>query len=715
MESKQQPIPNEEEFKIMADYAPVMIWISGVDKLRYFFNAGWLRFTGRTMDKELGNGWTEIVHPIDLAAYLNLYNASFEARKPFKIEYRLKRYDGNYHWVVASGVPRYSPTGEFIGYVGSCMDINELVETERVKKELMNTDALQKEQALNEELAATNEELAAINEEQAASNEEFLATNEELQHSRESLAALNNQLEERIAQRTKDLEESEQMAMSLVKGAPFPIGVYVGKEKRILMANQSIMDVWGKGNDVGGKLYTDILPELDNQEIFNQIDTVFNTGIPFHAKHERVDLVIDNKLQSFYFNYSFTPLIDSRGEVYGVMNTAAEVTDLVVAKQQVEKNQENLHNMILQAPVAMCILLGPAHVITVANQLMVDLWGKRAEDVMNKPVFEALPDASGQGLEELMHDVYHGASFKASEMPVTLLRNGKEDVVYQNFVYEPYKDSDGNILGIIAITIDVTEQVLARKKIEQSEAELLLTKERLELELEAGKQLQRQKDDFIGIASHELKTPLTSITAIVQLLNRKLKDHPDPFIAGAMMKANVQVQKMISLINGFLNVSRLESGKLLIDKQEFNIDKLIVDVIDEVNLTTMTHTINLIKCDAIPVFADKDKIEIVLSNLLSNAIKYSPKGKYIEVNCTVNNGFVEISVKDEGMGVKPEDMDKLFDRYYRVEASHTKDISGFGIGLYLSAEIIHHHGGKIWVDSREGEGSTFYFTLPIFS
>ncbi|MXV16492.1 PAS domain S-box protein [Hufsiella ginkgonis] len=322
--------------------------------------------------------------------------------------------------------------------------------------------ALEKEQALNEELATTNEELAAA-------NEELTVTNEELNRARESLAVLNGQLENLVAMRTAALTASEHKTRGIVENAPFPIGVYTGRELRIELANQAIMDVWGKGNEVIGKRYTEILPELKGSGIFEQLDGVFTTGIPFHARNQRVDLVIGGTLKTFYFNYSFTALRDNEGIIYAVMNTAADVTDVVLAKQQVEQSEKNLQNMILQAPVAMCIMLGPDHVVEVANDLMIALWGKPAHQVMKKPIFEGLPDARGQGLEQLLGNVYQTAvAFKASEQPVSLLRNGKYEMVYQNLVYEPYKDAAGNTLGIIAATIDVTEQVMARKTLEKS-------------------------------------------------------------------------------------------------------------------------------------------------------------------------------------------------------------------------------------------------------
>ena len=275
------------------------------------------------------------------------------------------------------------------------------------------------------------------------------------------------------AENIRRLEQSEQQVRAIIESAPFPIGVYVGKEMRIQFLNQSIIDVWGKGNDVIGKTYFEVLPELESQQIYEQLDQVYSTGIAVHKRNQRVDLMVSGQLQPFYFNYSFTPLFNSDGKVYGVMNTAADVTDLVLAKQQVEQSERNFRSMILQAPVAMCILLGPDHIIDIANETVIRLWGKSAEKVMNKPVFEALPEATDQGLEKLLSEVfYKGVTHKFDEHPVELFRNGKYETTYLNFVYQPYKDGQGNILGVLVIANEVTEQVRSRKRIEENREEL---------------------------------------------------------------------------------------------------------------------------------------------------------------------------------------------------------------------------------------------------
>jgi two-component system, OmpR family, sensor histidine kinase VicK len=165
------------------------------------------------------------------------------------------------------------------------------------------------------------------------------------------------------------------------------------------------------------------------------------------------------------------------------------------------------------------------------------------------------------------------------------------------------------------------------------------------------------------------------------------------------------------MINGFLNVSRLESAKIQLDKSDFILADLVKEMIEEAAVIQPKHTLTFLPCEHIMVNADRDKIGNVISNLVSNAIKYSPYDRNIEVKCTTVGNEAQISVKDNGIGIKPEDIDKLFERYYRAKVDSS--ISGFGIGLYLCAEIIQRHKGRIWVESELGKGSTFFFSLPL--
>ncbi|HEV7346945.1 sensor histidine kinase [Telluribacter sp.] len=153
-----RPIAIEEQFRIMADTAPVMIWISGTDKLCYFFNQGWLNFTGRSMQEEYGNGWAEGVHPDDFDRCLHIYISHFDQQKEFKMDYRLRRYDGTYRWILDHGVPRYTATGEFAGFIGSCVDIEEKKQVEENLEKIVLQRTRELQQAINE-LQRSNKEL----------------------------------------------------------------------------------------------------------------------------------------------------------------------------------------------------------------------------------------------------------------------------------------------------------------------------------------------------------------------------------------------------------------------------------------------------------------------------------------------------------------------------------------------------------------------------
>ena len=271
----------------------------------------------------------------------------------------------------------------------------------------------------------------------------------------------------------KKIEESEQNMRALVDSAPFPIGVFVGEEMRISFANQSIMDAWGKGNDVVGKLYGDILPELENQQVYEQIRKVLRTGIPFHAKNQKIDIVKNGKLTSFYYNYSFTPLLDADGNVHSVMNTAAEVTELNEAKYKIEESEKRFRDMVEQAPVGIVILRGREHVAELANVTYLQLVNKTAEQFVGKPLFESLPEVR-ETIAPILTDIYNtGNAFYGYEFPVNLNRHGKIDVSYFNFVYHPLKEYD-EITGIIVVATEVTETVKAKHQIEINEEKLKL-------------------------------------------------------------------------------------------------------------------------------------------------------------------------------------------------------------------------------------------------
>lgn len=248
----------------------------------------------------------------------------------------------------------------------------------------------------------------------------------------------------------------------------------------------------------------------------------------------------------------------------------------------------------------------------------------------------------------------------------------------------PIRDEDGRIKAVVNIINDITER----------------------------KELERKKDDFISIASHELKTPVTSIKGYLHLLMSYAEKHNDPTLSH-IQKIDNQLNKLTELIHDLLDLSRLQSGKLLYSMEEFSISNLIQEVVDDLQKTTNHHAIEVKNGVKRKVMADKDRISQVLINFLTNAIKYSPDRKHIKVLLEDKGEVVQVSVQDFGIGIHEDEKEKIFDRFYRVNDKSDKTFPGLGIGLYISREIIMRHEGKIWVESTKGKGSVFKFTLPV--
>ncbi|WP_423148269.1 PAS domain S-box protein [Rubrolithibacter danxiaensis] len=228
--------------------------------------------------------------------------------------------------------------------------------------------------------------------------------------------------------------------------------------------------------------------------------------------------------------------------------------------------------------------------------------------------------------------------------------------------------------------------------------------------LDEVQKLNSKKDEFIGLASHELKTPVTSIKGYLQILQKSLLN--EGTYNAFIVKALQQTAKLSNLISDLLDISKIEAGKLPFMFSSFNIVSLTEEILEMMRHESKTHSIEFNSIDSyIEVYADRNRIEQVIINLISNAMKYSPQANRVIVSVRKSNERITFAVQDFGIGIKPEYLDRIFTRFYRVDdlASH---ISGLGIGLYISHEIINRHKGRMWVESSPGKGSTFYFEIP---
>jgi PAS domain S-box-containing protein len=224
--------------------------------------------------------------------------------------------------------------------------------------------------------------------------------------------------------------------------------------------------------------------------------------------------------------------------------------------------------------------------------------------------------------------------------------------------------------------------------------------------------LRQQKEEFISVASHELKTPVTSLNASLQLLSRLLdKKEPDlDHLRKVALSAEKSTGKLVYMITDLLNLTKIEQGQLALNRTRFPAAEMIESSCIPVQLDS-TQEWNFEGDRDVMIYADAQKVEQVLVNLINNAIKYAPDSPVITVKVENLPSAVKISVVDRGPGIAPEHVDQLFERYFRVDGEKNRN-SGLGLGLYISAEIIRRHGGEIGVQSQVGEGSTFWFTLP---
>jgi PAS domain S-box-containing protein len=520
------------------------------------------------------------------------------------------------------------------------------------------------QKAASLDLATVNEELTAANEEFVAMNEELASVNEELSSTNEELAATNEELTETQG----NLQRSEKLFRSIALNIPGSLIIVIDKDHRYLTIEGDIMEKMGydRGN-YEGKHPAEISPERyeASRNLYERVISGEKFSVERRAETGENYIV------------HFVPLKNDHGIIDSGLIIALDISEIKKAEEKGAKLAA-----IVESSDDAIISKTFESVITSWNRSAERMFGYSEEEMLGQTIYKIIPENRHHEEPEILSLVRNGMRVEHFETK-RLTKDGRELDV--SLTISPVRDVQGNIIGLSKIARDITE-----KKLEE-----------------------QRKNDFIGMVSHELKTPLTSLNAIVQLAATKIKTVDNPFLVNAMERASVQLKKMTAMINGFLNVSRLEAGKMHLEKEYFDIDELLREIVDETSLIVVTNEVKITGCESIQVFADREKISSVVSNLISNAVKYSPNGKPIEVNCISSNDEVVVGIKDGGMGINPANLEHIFDRYFRVETNYTRNISGFGIGLYLSAEIIKLHGGKIWAESLAGMGSTFYFSLPI--
>lgn len=619
--------------------------------------------------------------------------------------------------------------------------------------------------------------------------------------------SINDKHPETIAKNVKDNFEY------FLSQALAPFSILTGRDFVFTFANAAYIQLMN-GRQLVGKTVEEAIPELKGQPFILLLEQVFDSGVPFHAYEIPATAIFagNDKPTTKYFNLSYTPYKNYEGITEGILASGYDVTEQVELRSKDKKDilNEQAYNLFMLAPVGFSLVMGDNHIMRLANDAGLKLAGKGRE-IIGKTVSEILPGIERQGYIELLNRVkQNGETINLKESPVTLIKNGKEETIYVNLIYQPYYEGE-DIAGILSISSDVTELVLSKKESEelrerfetmannipnlawianadgwifwynerwyeytgttQQEMEgwgwqsvhdpeklpvvlkewqsCINTGRSFEMifpllgadkvfrpfltrvnpvhdnegniirwigtntDITKEKEVEQMKDNFLSMASHELRTPVTTIKAYGQIVENMLERKGDEETLSMVTKMSAQVNRLTTLIEDLLDLNKIQNGKLVYNLKEYDFDALLFDVIDDVRKTNLTHEIIVNTVTDQKLVGDKNKMNQVLINLISNAIKYSPKADKVIVTTYLKNNGIEFSIQDFGIGISGEDQKHVFEQFYRVQGENQSMFSGMGIGLYICSEIINKHGGKLWVESEIDKGTVFYFWLPV--
>lgn len=361
----------------------------------------------------------------------------------------------------------------------------------------------------------------------------------------------------------------------------------------------------------------------------------------------------------------------------------AQIEKEIAGRTRQLKDSESFLSSIIQTVRESLLVLDPDFNILTANDHFYRTFKVSAEETIGKHLFELGSDQWNiPGLKELLINILPTSN------PV------------ENFEFtHEFPHIGQKIMLLNAHRIELNSQY---------KDQILLAME----DITDRREIEIRKDDFLAIASHELKTPLTTIKGYLQLLDRQNPAEPFEKFKLIIGKASLQVDRLNNLMSELLDVSRIKTGKLELYKDRFDFDKMVSETVEVIQAASERHTITVTGSCGAEVLADEAHIVQVLNNLLSNAIKYAPQSNKVSVYLSRVSHYIKVSVEDFGLGINAEDQKRIFERFFRAGDIQQR-YPGMGIGLYICEQIVKSHGGSIWVESETRKGSTFSFTLPL--
>lgn len=540
---------------------------------------------------------------------------------------------------------------------------------------------------------------------------------------RKQLEAERNILLERERAAHKEAEAERNRLTSILMQAPAIIAVQEGPRHVFRLLNPLAHQLLG-GRDVTGLDIYQALPEVEGQGFIAVLDQVYRTGEAFNGPETFVQFnQPDGNVKEGYYNLTYQPWYDTNGQISGVLTFSVEITNQVLARRKMEESEQNFRTLTEAIP--QIVWTSPADKsVDYFNQRWFDYTGLTPEESYGPIQWLSQVHPEDQAA---IYQTWTNSTENEAQPAALQYRLRRKDGVYRWHLARsiPLQNEQGRIVRWFGTATDIEDQ---------KQAEVALT------------ELNRLKDQFLSVAGHELRTPLTSVKGYTQVLSRSLNRYVNESKAinegpqsvetqsgsaqpwfnfqqdlQRLSRIEQQTNRMGKLISDMLDISRLQTGQLSLDLTA-TLDfvqlgrRVVEEQVQNQAVTKDTHQLYFgSKQAAIVGNGDEMRLEQVLSNLVTNALKYSPPDSRVDVTVEQNQpNEVLFRVRDQGYGISPADQVHIFERFYRVQKGNSERQSGLGLGLYISYEIVTHHGGRMWVESRaEGQGSIFYVAIPL--
>lgn len=751
----------EVQYRNLANSGKALIWTAGTDKLCNYFNEPWLRYTGRSLEQEMGNGWAEGVHSDDLGQCIKTYVSAFDKREAFDMEYRLRHVSGEYKWIRDMGTPNYNSKKEFIGYIGHCFDISERKqEDEKLKhiasnladaERIGNTGSWDYDVDTDEAVWSENMFKIFDVDKQMPRELVFKHFIENLVHPDDQANLISIFQDALIGKRPYDIEyrtirkdgsiiyihalaetifNNQGKAYRLV-GKVEDITKRKKAEKALMeseMKYRSLVETaqelvwkcdanarftylnpaWEKTHgytldEMLGKSFS----EFQRPEIFERDLIEFSRHMAggYVKEYETNHLAKDGRELTLLFNA--IPVIDFNGNIIGTQGTAVDITERKLAEKKLQESEKYLKETQIIANLGtytMDITSGK----WVSSEVLDSIFGIDPDFDRSIEGWASIIHPEWQKImtDYFIHDVI-GNKTKFNKEYKIIRISDKEERWLHGIGDLKFNDSNQpvNMIGTIS---DITERKQAEEAISSKNKEL---------------------ENYLSVASHDLRSPLVNILgfskrfqtqsdSLIAVLNEcrledKTKLSIDKIANEGIPKTlnfiNSNIMKMDGLIKGLLQISRTGRINMTIKKMDMN--RLINSIITDQDFQLNELAAEVIVDDLQNCYGDESQLNQMFTNIIGNALKYHDKDRKLIMKIASQTHYNKViySISDSGIGIAPRHLEKIWNIFYRVDSASLE--AGEGIGLSLAKKITEKHKGKIWAESEEGVGSTFYVEL----